>query len=50
MTVLTKQVRSVVQIGNSVGVTLREELLDLGAELGHEVSVTLIETKTRKKD
>lgn len=47
--VISRRVGNVIQIGDSLGLTLREELLDVGLEPGKAAQITVFNYDGRKK-
>lgn len=47
--VISRRTGNVIQIGDSLGLTLREELLDVGLEPGKAAQITVFNYAGRKK-
>ena len=49
MNILTKRVATVIDIGNSKGLTLSQELADIGVAVDTQVNVTVTDDGGRKR-
>lgn len=47
--IVSRRIGNVIIFGNTIGLTLKEEIIDLGLDKGSQVKITVIENNGKKK-